>query len=68
MDIKMPELDGLETVKEIRKKDTNIPIIAQTAFAMENDEIQSIEAGCNNYISKPIRKEKLLQLMKRYLG
>ena len=67
MDIKMPELDGLEAVKEIRKKDTNIPIIAQTAFAMENDEIQSIEAGCNNYISKPIRKEKLLQLIKRYL-
>jgi signal transduction histidine kinase/ligand-binding sensor domain-containing protein len=67
MDIKMPELDGLEAVKEIRKTDTNIPIIAQTAFAMENDEIQSIEAGCSNYISKPIRKEKLLQLMKRYL-
>lgn len=68
MDIKMPELDGLEAVKEIRKTDTNIPIIAQTAFAMENDEIQSIEAGCSNYISKPIRKEKLLNLMKRYLG
>lgn len=67
MDIKMPIMDGLEAVKEIRKLNEEIPIIAQTAYAMEDDEIKSIEVGCNNYISKPIRKQKLLDIMKRYL-
>lgn len=67
MDIKMPVLDGLEATKRIKNIDSEIPIIAQTAFAMENDEKLSLEAGCNAYISKPIRKHKLFELLNEYL-
>jgi PAS domain S-box-containing protein len=67
MDIKMPNMDGLEATRRIRKIDKDIVIIAQTAFAMENDEKISINAGCNDYIAKPIRKPKLLKLINKYL-
>ena len=66
MDIKMPNMDGLEATRRIRKIDVDIIIIAQTAFAMENDEKISIKAGCNDYIAKPIRKPKLLVLINKY--
>jgi PAS domain S-box-containing protein len=68
MDIKMPEMDGLEATRRIRKLDKDILIIAQTAFAMENDEKMSLQAGCNDYISKPIRKLKLIELINKYLS
>jgi len=68
MDIKMPEMDGLEATRAIKRIDNEIPIIAQTAFAMENDEKMSLDAGCNAYISKPIRKQKLLELLNEYLN
>lgn len=67
MDIKMPDLNGLEATVEIKKKKPNLPIIAQTAYAMEEDEESSMKAGCNDYISKPIRPENLLKLMSKYL-
>jgi len=63
MDLKMPVMDGLETTREIRKIDKNIPIIALTAFAMENDREKAIEAGCNDYISKPVSNEKLIEII-----
>jgi len=68
MDIKMPDLNGLEATIEIKKVFPNLPIIAQTAYAMEEDEDASVEAGCNDYISKPIRPEHLLTIMSKYLG
>jgi len=68
MDIKMPDLNGLEATIEIKKVFPNLPIIAQTAYAMEEDEEASVEAGCNAYISKPIRPEHLLTIMSKYLG
>ncbi len=68
MDIKMPETDGLEATKQIRKIDSNIPIIAQTAFAMSNDEKTSIKNGCNDYIPKPIKKSDLIQILNKYLA
>ena len=67
MDIKMPDLNGLEATIEIKKVFPNLPIIAQTAYAMEEDEDASIEAGCNDYISKPIRPENLLAIMSKYI-
>ncbi|MCD4795202.1 MAG: YfiR/HmsC family protein [Bacteroidales bacterium] len=67
MDIKMPIADGLKTTKRIRIENPNIPIIAQTAFAMENDSKMCINAGCNDYITKPINKHKLLDLIYKYL-
>ena len=63
MDIKMPLMDGLEATRQIREFKKEISIIALTAFAMENDEKMSLEAGCNTYISKPVKKEKLLTIL-----
>jgi len=68
MDIKMPDLNGLEATIEIKKVFPNLTIIAQTAYAMEEDEEASVEAGCDDYISKPIRPENLLTIMSRYLS
>ncbi len=67
MDIKMPDMDGLEATKRIRKFDAEIPIIAHTAYAMADDEKLSLKSGCNNYISKPIKKEKLMEILNKYL-
>jgi CheY-like chemotaxis protein len=63
MDIKMPELDGCEVTREIRKINTAVPIIAQTAYAIDEEREKSIEAGCNDYITKPINKIELLNLI-----
>ena len=68
MDIKMPEMDGFEATKIIKKENTDIPIIALTAFAMENDEKISLKAGCNAYISKPVNESKLLMLLNKFLS
>ncbi len=67
MDIKMPNMDGLEATREIKKIYPEIPIIAQTAFAMENDERLSLEAGCNAYLSKPVKAKKLLSTLSTFL-
>lgn len=66
MDIKMPKLNGFEATKEIRKFNKNVFIIAQTAYAQESDKEKAIESGCNAYISKPIDKQKLLELISQY--
>ncbi len=66
MDIKMPELDGIEATKEIRKFNQQVPIIVQTAYTSSGDKEKALEAGCNDYITKPIDKERLLQLIRKY--
>jgi len=66
MDIKMPVMDGYEATREIRKFNTDMIIIAQTAYALIGDREKTIEAGCNNYISKPIIKDQLMSLLLRY--
>jgi len=66
MDIQMPEMDGLEATRQIRKFNTDVVIIAQTAFALSGDNEKVIEAGCNDYISKPIKKELLMELIQRH--
>jgi CheY-like chemotaxis protein len=63
MDIKMPELDGCEVTRKIREINPIIPIIAQTAFALEEEKQKSLEAGCTAYITKPINKKNLFQLI-----
>lgn len=68
MDIKMPEMDGLEATRQIKKINKNLPIIALTAFAMQNDEALCIEAGCDDYIAKPILQDKLFSLLNKYLS
>ena len=67
MDIKLPEIDGYEVTRRIRKTNKEIPIIANTAYAMEGDREKSLEAGCNEYISKPTDKNQLIDLINKYL-
>ena len=67
LDIQLPEMDGYEVAQKIRKSNKNIPIIAQTAYAMIEDKQKSIEAGCNDYITKPIRKADFISLSSKYL-
>lgn len=67
MDIKMPKMDGYEAVAQIRKEDEYVPIVAVTAFAMNEDERRAKDAGFTDYISKPINPEKLLAVIDAYL-
>lgn len=67
MDIKMPVMDGIEATSAIKKMRPDLPIIAQTAYALAGDSENLIAAGFNAYIAKPIKKEKLLSLLNSYL-
>ena len=66
MDIKMPEMDGYEASRQIRAFNKDLIIVAQTAYALEGDREKAMEAGCNDYISKPILKDQLLDVMSKY--
>jgi PAS domain S-box-containing protein len=61
MDLKMPLMDGIEAIKKIREKNTKIPIIAQTAYVTEDEKQKAFHAGCNDYITKPIKEKKLIE-------
>ncbi|MEK8020146.1 MAG: response regulator, partial [Candidatus Parabeggiatoa sp.] len=69
MDIMMPKLDGYDTMRKIReqKRFRKLPIIALTAKAMKGDKAKCIEAGANDYLSKPVDTDKLLSLMRVWL-
>jgi CheY-like chemotaxis protein len=69
MDIMMPEMDGYETTQKIRRehKNTHLPIIAVTAKAMKGDREKCIEAGASDYITKPVKIDQLLSLMRVWL-
>jgi|GEM_PF-746109 len=60
MDINMPELNGVEATKIIKKLNPKIPIIAQTAYAIAGDKERFLDSGCDDYISKPIKRDLLL--------
>ena len=68
MDMKMPDMDGFTATAEIRTFDIKIPIIAQTAYAYRDDYQKALDAGCNDYISKPIHEEELNEKIKKLLG
>jgi|WetSurMetagenome_2_1015567.scaffolds.fasta_scaffold00545_8 signal transduction histidine kinase/CheY-like chemotaxis protein len=67
MDIKMPGINGYEATRQIRIFNKNVVIIAQTAFALSGDRDKSLEAGCNDYISKPINRIALRSLIQKYV-
>ncbi len=67
MDLRMPEINGLEATREIKKIHPHLPVIAQTAFAMEGDRNRCIEAGCDDYITKPIHAENLLAKISQFI-
>ena len=68
MDIKMPLINGYEATKQIRLVKKDIPIIVQTAYAMEEDRNKALNASCNDYISKPIEINALLIILSKYLN
>jgi CheY-like chemotaxis protein len=71
MDMQMPEMDGVEATLKIRElelnTENNIPIIALTAGAMQSERDKCIEAGMDDFLTKPIEQEKLLQALNRFL-
>ncbi len=67
MDIKMPEMDGFEATQQIKSINKRVPIIAQTAYAMADERQQGLEAGCDDFISKPIDIDKLLVTINRFI-
>ncbi len=67
MDIRMPIMDGYESSRLIREFRPELPIIAQTSYAMQGDREQSITSGCSDYLAKPISLSELKELINKYL-
>lgn len=63
MDIRLPEMDGVSTMKEIKKMRKDIPIIAQTAYAMVEDKTRLMKAGFDGYLSKPVKPDALFEMI-----
>ncbi len=67
MDMRMPRMSGLEATKEIRKTSSTVPIIALTANAFSTDKELAKEAGCTDYLSKPLSNKKLREVVSNWL-
>ena len=68
MDLQLPVKDGYAATREIKLIDPNVPIIAQTAHVMSGEKEKCLEAGCNDYLSKPIRLNILMDTLTKYLN
>ena len=70
MDLGMPVMDGWEATRKIKANNElkHIPVIAVTSHAMVGDEIAAREAGCDDYIAKPVDENELMRKVKRFLG
>ena len=67
MDLRLPKMDGYEATRQIRKKKTELPIIAQTAYVMPYEKSKVLEAGCNDLITKPFRAEDIIKIVEQYI-
>ncbi len=67
MDIKLPDVDGLTTTRTLKKLRPDVPVIAQTAYAMIQERDRCLRAGCDDYISKPFDPEKLIQIVGHHI-
>ena len=67
MDIKMPVLNGLDATRNIKSFRPEIPVIAVTAYALDGDKEKILDAGCNDYLSKPVKKADLITMLKQHL-
>ena len=67
MDLKMPIQNGLDATREIKAIYPDLPVIAVTANAFDSDRIQAMEAGCNDFLAKPVSAEKCLQVIAKYI-
>jgi CheY-like chemotaxis protein len=69
MDVQMPVMDGYEATTQLREKGfTGVPIIGLSANAMKEDKQSAIDAGMNDYLTKPIKQKSLIGMLKQYLG
>lgn len=68
MDLKMPMMNGFEATKQIREINEQVPIIAQTAYAMHQDKEKALSEGCNDYLSKPLNKTLFYKTLEQYLN
>jgi len=68
MDINLPHMNGYEAIKEIKKFKPDLPIIAQMAYAIAGDREKSLKAGCDDYVSKPIKQEVLMAKIVKLLS
>ncbi|MCE5175814.1 MAG: histidine kinase N-terminal 7TM domain-containing protein [Bacteroidales bacterium] len=66
MDIRLPDIDGCVTTQKIRLFDNDTPIIALSAYALQDDRKRALESGCNDYLTKPVRKDKLIAVIEKY--
>ena len=67
MDLQMPEMNGYEATQILKKKYPDLPVVAQTAFAMSDDREKALDAGCDDYLAKPIKSKDLLNIAQKYL-
>jgi CheY-like chemotaxis protein len=67
MDIKMPVMDGLEATRQIKASHPDLPVLALTANAFDSDRQSALEAGCDDFMVKPVNAEKCLQTIAKYL-
>ena len=67
MDMSLPLMDGYEATRQIKQLSPEIPVIAQTAHALRGDKMNCLEAGCDDYMAKPIEKQELYAMMARFL-
>ena len=67
LDIKMPCMDGLEATRLIRSYSVEVPVIALTAFAFETDKEKVLEAGCNDFLAKPVTLNELEKMLDKYM-
>jgi PAS domain S-box-containing protein len=67
MDLRLPDISGIEVTRKIRQSDKRTPIIAQTAYAMGEDKDKCLKAGCNEFITKPFNPQSLIGIMNNWL-
>jgi two-component system, cell cycle response regulator DivK len=68
MDLQLPVMDGYTATREIKKINPDVPVIAQTAHVMSGEREKCMEAGCNDYLAKPIRLQILIDTLSKYLN
>jgi two-component system, cell cycle response regulator DivK len=68
MDIRLPLMDGYEATQKIKEMRPKLPVIVQTAYALSNDRAKAIDAGCDLFLSKPIKLDLLFEVLDKYLN